>query len=205
MGRCRGEPRGSASVVRAGQLAYVIYTSGSTGQPKGVAATFGGLQNLVAALGPVLLGADEEKRVLQFASFSFDASVLDVAVVLAAGGTLVVATAGGGGEPGRLGRLVRGGGVRAASVVPSLLGVLDPVDLAGVGRLVVGSELVSAVVGARRASGRRLVNAYGPTEATVIVVAGAVTGGAAQPPIGVPLANSRVFVLDGGLSPGAAG
>ena len=122
-------------------------------------------------------------------------------MVLAAGGTLVVATAGERAEPGRLGRLVRGGGVRAASVVPSLLGVLDPVDLAGVGRLVVGSELVSAVLAARWASGRLLVNAYGPTEATVIVVAGAVTGGAAQPPIGVPLANSRVFVLDGWLSP----
>ncbi|WP_344144312.1 AMP-binding protein, partial [Polymorphospora rubra] len=186
--------------VVAGQLAYVIYTSGSTGVPKGVAVTHAAVANMAAALSPYL-GAGPESRVLQFVSFSFDASVLDVAVTLSTGGALVVATGEQRNDPGALTRLVVEQRVTAASVVPSLLGVLDVGGWAGVLWMVVGSESLSASLAEVWSAGRCLRHAYGPTESTVIVASAEMRAGLSVVPIGGPEANSRLFVLDEWLQP----
>ena len=115
----------------------------------------GGVVNLAAALRGAL-GAGPGVRVLQFASFSFDASVLDVVVTLAAGGVLVVAAAAERAEPGALAVLAGRAGVQSASVVPSLLEVLDPAAVPGLGTVLAGAELLSGRVAAAWAPGRRL-------------------------------------------------
>ncbi|MFJ2770398.1 amino acid adenylation domain-containing protein [Streptomyces sp. NPDC087300] len=186
------------------QLAYVIYTSGSTGRPKGVTVAHGGLVNLAEAMRPVL-GIEEDVVALQFASFSFDAAVLDVAVTLAGGGTLAIASPEERAQPAALAAMIQDLGVSTASVVPSLLGVLDPAAVEGVGNWVLGAELLTADLAARWTGQARVWNTYGPTEATVMATAGPVDArirpGDAAPPIGRPLGNVRTYVLDGFLQP----
>jgi amino acid adenylation domain-containing protein/non-ribosomal peptide synthase protein (TIGR01720 family) len=185
----------SLPAVRPAQLAYVMYTSGSTGMPKGVHVPHGGVVNLVSAQAPVF-GIGQGTRVAQFASFNFDAAVSEVCVTLASGGVLTIASPDERAEPGRLTQMLRGEGVEVVTLPPSLLGVVSPEGLDGVGTVVAAGERLDGSLAKVWGQGRRLLNAYGPTEATVCASAGVVDAGAGVPAIGRPVANTRVYVLD---------
>ncbi|MFF7971979.1 condensation domain-containing protein, partial [Streptomyces sp. NPDC007905] len=184
--------------------AYVIYTSGSTGRPKGVVVTHHGIAHLTASEVD-RFDVDATSRVLQFSSPSFDASVLEVCMSLLAGSALVVPTTDVlAGE--ELGTLLAEARITHALISPMALASVPPVELPEFRSLVVGGEATSAEVVVRWSVGRRMVNAYGPTESTVCVsMSDPLAGGGGVVPIGRPVVGTRVFVLDGGLRPVAVG
>ncbi|MFC8226301.1 non-ribosomal peptide synthase/polyketide synthase [Streptomyces sp. NPDC057287] len=176
--------------------AYVIYTSGSTGRPKGVVVGHGGVASLVA--GQIERFAIEPgSRVLQFASPSFDASVSEIFTALLGGATLMLPPVA---DP--VAALTDPGlGATHVTVPPSVLAAV-PDGTVTVSTLVVAGEACPPELVQRWAPGRRMINAYGPTETTVCAtMSDPLSPGSGRPPIGRPIANARVYVLDDRLRP----
>ncbi|MGW0703969.1 amino acid adenylation domain-containing protein, partial [Streptomyces sp. NPDC002867] len=186
--------------LRPGHPAYVIYTSGSTGRPKGVVVTHTGLAALLRHQQD-LLRLTPDTRVLQFASPSFDASVWELCVALLTGAAAVVAPAERLAPGPPLADLVAELGVSCLLLAPSALAVIPPDGLPEGVNLVVGAEACSPELVARWSPGRHMVNAYGPTEATVIATQTGPLSGRTVPPMGHSVPGSRLRLLDGALRP----
>jgi len=197
--------------LSAANLAYVIYTSGSTGTPKGVMVEHRNLGNLLhwsAGLCPLSSGA----ALLQKTPFSFDASVWELFWPLSCGMRLVLAGPDDHRDPAALVQLIREQQVNVVQFVPALLQQF--LEVAEVGEcsslsdvFCGGGELTAALVRSvrERLPQVRLHNVYGPTEATVdstvwtLEPDSPVPQGA--PPIGKPLCNTRVYILDAHQQP----
>jgi amino acid adenylation domain-containing protein len=196
-------------------LAYVIYTSGSTGKPKGTMLHHRGLRNLIAAQTKAF-NPLESDRILQFSSLSFDASVWEVVMALLHGGTLVLSSR----ESLASGRglldTLRGQAITIVTLPPSMLAALPEEPLPHLHTIITAGEKCPGALAGVWANGRRFFNAYGPTETTVCAsmyefggdeVAGRQrTGDPPQsPPIGRPITNFQIYVLDAHMRPAPVG
>ncbi|MDA3660137.1 non-ribosomal peptide synthase/polyketide synthase, partial [Mycobacterium xenopi] len=178
-------------------VAYLIYTSGTTGVPKGVAVTHRNATGLVASLDEYLpAGVWAHGH-----SLAFDVSVWEMFGALLRGGRLVVVPEPVARSPQDFHDLLVGEQVGVLTETPSAAAVLPEEGLGSLA-LVVAGEACPAEVVDRWATGRVMLNAYGPTETTMCVAISApLEPGAGAPPIGSPVPRAALFVLDHWLRP----
>ena len=203
------ETGGPLTVSRAGagRAAYVIYTSGSTGRPKGVVVEHTALVNFLLAMRERFL-LERGDRVLAVTTVGFDIAALELYLPLLCGATVVLTDADSGRDPAALVDLVEGAGVTVVQATPTLWDALltgRRPRLPGVRMLVGGEPLSGALARRMTGCGGDVTNLYGPTETTVWSSAADVGPGAGDPPIGGPIANTVLHVLDRRLRPVADG
>ena len=183
-------------------LAYLIYTSGTTGVPKGVAVTHHNVAHVAESM-PSHLPAAQVWT--QCHSYAFDFSVWEIWGALLGGGRLVVVPEAVAGAPEDFHSLLVTEQVNVLTQTPSAVAALSPEGLESAA-LLLGGEACPAEVVDRWAPGRVVINAYGPTEATVYVSMSApLTPDSGVVPIGAPVSGAALFVLDGWLRPVPAG
>ncbi|MFB7620915.1 amino acid adenylation domain-containing protein, partial [Kitasatospora sp. NPDC056181] len=211
-----GQPDSSPELeLLADGLAYVIYTSGSTGRPKGVGVTHGALANYVGSV-PSRVGFGGEGG--RYALLQAQATDLGNTVLfasLATGGELHILPEEAVTDPAAVAAYFAEHRIDFVKVVPShlsaLAAVAGPGGVVPAASLVLGGEAAPAalVEGLLEAAGERGVfNHYGPTEATIGVATTRLTAESVASgvvPVGRPVGNTRLFVLDGFLQPVAPG
>ncbi|QLY32390.1 non-ribosomal peptide synthase/polyketide synthase [Nocardia huaxiensis] len=198
--------------LRGSNTAYVIFTSGSTGRPKGVAVSHAAIVNRLVWM-QAEYGLSAEDVVLQKTPATFDVSVWEFFWALQTGARLVVAAPDGHRDPAYLARIIAEEGVTTTHFVPSMLSIF----LGALGEKAVRLPLrqvftsgealpAPAAQRLRELTGARVHNLYGPTEAAVDVTFHEVTtADTVSVPIGRPVFNTRLYVLDSRLHPVAPG
>lgn len=187
--------------LRPENLAYIIYTSGSTGLPKGVMIEHRSLTNLIQAQIP-LFALGPESRVLQMISLTFDASLGEIFRALASGATLYQPPEAASLPGPEMLHYLRSHRITAMALPPSVLSAIpEGEELPDLRTLTVGGEACPAELARRWAPGRRLLNGYGPTETTIGATLACNWDPERKPPLGRPLANVQLYVLDRSLQP----
>ncbi|TWF80521.1 non-ribosomal peptide synthase protein (TIGR01720 family)/amino acid adenylation domain-containing protein [Pseudonocardia hierapolitana] len=191
--------------------AYVIYTSGSTGRPKGVVVPHGAAANFLSWMQETYRLEPGEPTLLKTPS-SFDASLRELFWPLMSGATMVIAKPEGHKDAAYLAELIQAHQVTTAQFVPSMFGVFleEPTvrRCTSLRRVICGGEALPADVVARfraitELTGAELHNVYGPTEAAIDVTGWDTSErpDRRSVPVGRPVFNTRLYVLDGALRP----
>ena len=174
-------------------IAYIIFTSGSTGKPKGTLVSHSAFSSGALAHGPAM-GMQSSSRVLQFASYTFDASVMEILSTLLVGGCVCIPD-----DKTRLNdvaKAINDLDINWALLTPSFAKLLSPVTVPGLKTLVLGGEAMSQSDVLTWADQTRLVNAYGPSEAAVVAaVNGHVTADTKFSNIGTAV-GGRCFIVN---------
>ncbi|WP_420126319.1 amino acid adenylation domain-containing protein, partial [Longimicrobium sp.] len=185
-------------------LAYVIYTSGSTGRPKGVAVPHRGVVNLLSSMREIV-GMEPADRLLAVTTYAFDISVLEIFLPLLHGAATIVLPRERVADPAALAEAIRSYAPTVMQATPASWRMLVGAGwegAPGMRALCGGEALPAELASAVRSRVAGLWNVYGPTETTIWSTSEAVRGdSAAQVPIGRPVANTRVYVLDAALQP----
>ncbi len=191
-------------------LAYVLYTSGSTGRPKGVQVGHAALTNFLVGTAS-RLGFGRDDAILAVTTLSFDIAALEIFLPLVAGGRVELASRDEAVDGALLARRLADPSISFLQATPATWRMLIDAGWAGSPGLTMlcgGEALPRDLADRLLPRGRRLWNLYGPTEATVWCAAEGVEPGAGPVPIGRPLPNQAMYVLDGRLQlvpPGVVG
>ncbi|SNT45953.1 non-ribosomal peptide synthase/polyketide synthase [Actinacidiphila glaucinigra] len=188
--------------------AYVIYTSGSTGRPKGTVVSHHALGNFVAAMRDHLT-LDADDALVAVTTVAFDIHTLELYVPLVSGARVVLADRDTTRDPRALAELIRQSAATALQATPAVWQALTaeaPDAISGLRALVGGEALPPSLARQLTATAVSVTNLYGPTETTVwSTLATLRPGHASRVPIGQPIWNTRVYVLDAALRPVAIG
>ena len=196
------------ATVQPDDLAYIIYTSGSTGNPKGVMIPHSGIVNTMYAMVRTM-DVHPGDRHLQFASISFDASISEIFLPFASGGSLYIVDENDKKDPALLEQYITDNRIDVAVIPPAYVALLNIENIRSLKKLGTAGE-AAIIDQANEFAGQGIYfNAYGPTEASICATIFCLDAGSMLPgvnvPIGKPIDNVQIFIIDQEQKPTAIG
>ncbi|QDX94131.1 amino acid adenylation domain-containing protein [Brevibacillus laterosporus] len=186
------------SITQPTDLAYVIYTSGTTGKPKGVMLEHTGIANLKTFF-ENSLGVSEQDRIGQFASNSFDASVWEMFMALSTGARLDIISRDTINDFVKFENYVNQQGITVLTLPPTYVIHLEPERLSTLRTLITAGSATSFGLVNKWKDKVTYINGYGPTETSICATcwkAHAEENAGQSVPIGVPIQNAQVYIVD---------